>query len=176
MSFVVRAATEIPMAGDFQAFGQMLNSAGVRYIVIGGWAAIIRGSARTTLDTDVVYARDRENIRRLVEALKPHAPYLRGAPEGLPFTFDERTVRNGLNFTLKTTLGDLDLLGEVAGGGVYEQLLPFTTEEQAFGITFRCVTLERLIQRNRAAGRPKDLEAIAELQAILEERNATGQS
>lgn len=162
------------MAGDLQVFGKLLNDAGVRYIVIGGWAAIIRGSVRTTIDTDVVYARDRDNIRRLTESLQPHSPYLRGAPPGLPFVFDERTVRNGLNFTLKTSLGDLDLLGEVAGGGTYEHLLPHTTEELAFGITCRCVTLERLIQLKRAAGRPKDLEAIAELQAILEERNNRG--
>jgi predicted nucleotidyltransferase len=77
---------------------------------------------------------------------------------------------------LTTTLGDLDLLGEVAGGGTYEQLSPFTEEIAAFGITFRVVTLERLIQLKRAAGRPKDLEAIAELQALLEERRKTDQS
>ena len=61
-------------------------------------------------------------------------------------------------------------------GGTYEQLLPFTTELTVFGHTCRCVTLERLIQLKRAAGRPKDFEAIAELQAILEERRATGLS
>jgi len=164
------------MAGDLQVFSEVLNAAGVRYIVIGGWAAIIRGSVRTTIDTDVVYARDRENIQRLVAALKPYTPYLRGAPPGLPFVFDERTVRMGLNFTLKTDLGDLDLLGEVAGGGTFDQLLPFSTEENPFGTVLRCVTLECLIELKRAAGRPKDLEAIAELQAILEERRSTGLS
>jgi predicted nucleotidyltransferase len=143
---------------------------GVRFILIGGGAATVHGSARLTLDVDVVYARDPDNSNRLVAALSPHQPYLRGAPPGLPFRWDERTIRNGLNFTLTTTLGDLDLLGEVAGGGTYEQLLPFTEELTAFGITCRVVTLERLIQLKRAAGRPKDLEIIAELQALLEER------
>ena len=46
---------------------------------------------------------------------------------------DERTIQAGLNFTPTTTLGDLDLLGEVAGGGFYEQLLPFTLEMETFG-------------------------------------------
>ena len=109
-------------------------------------------------------------------ALLPHAPYLRGAPPGLPFTFDERTVRNGLNFTLTTKLGDFDLLGEVAGGGTYEPLLPFTQWVREDGLEFLCVTLERLIQLKRVAGRPKDFEAIAELQAILKERKSTGMS
>jgi predicted nucleotidyltransferase len=67
-------------------------------------------------------------------------------------------------------LGDLDFLGEVAGGGTYQQLLPSTLEVTVAGLTCRCVTLDRLIQLKRAAGRPKDLEAIAELQAILDER------
>jgi predicted nucleotidyltransferase len=158
------------MAADLEVFGRLLNSAGVRYIVIGGWAAILHGSVRTTRDVDVVYSRDRENVARLVAALKPIHPYLRGAPPGLPFVFDEKTVRSGLNFTLTTGLGDLDLLGEVAGGGTYEQLIPFTEEMSAFGMRFCCVTLERLIQLKRAAGRPKDFEPIAELQVLLEER------
>lgn len=75
----------------------------------------------------------------------------------------------GLNFTLTTAHGELDLLGEVTGGGTYEELLPFTQEVTAFGITLRVVTLERLIQLKRAAGRPKDLLVIAELQALREE-------
>jgi len=62
------------------------------------------------------------------------------------------------------------MLGEVVGGGTYEELLRSTTEVDAFGFRCRCVTLEKLIELKRAAGRPKDLEALAELEAILEER------
>lgn len=165
------------MAARFEAVARVFCAAEIKFIVIGGWAAALQGSPRTTLDVDVVYSRDRENIRKLATVLKPYSPYLRGAPPGLPFTFDERTIRNGLNFPLTTeALGDVDFLGEVAGGGTYEQLLPFTEELGAFGLRFLCVTLERLIQLKRAAGRPKDFEAIAELQAILEERKSTGLS
>lgn len=42
----------------------------VRFIVIGGWAAIIHGTARTTNDVDLVYARDAENLQRLVDGLR----------------------------------------------------------------------------------------------------------
>ena len=91
------------------------------------------------------------------------------------FKFDEATVRAGLNFTLRTTLGDLDLLGEVAGGGTFEQLRPFTEPVKLFGLDLTAVTLEKLIQLKRAAGRPKDLEPIAELQALLEERRQRNQ-
>jgi predicted nucleotidyltransferase len=154
---------------NFRDILPLLVTHQVRFIVIGG-AAIAHGSARLTYDVDIVYARDTENLHRLVVALESRQPYLRGAPAGLPFRWDERTLQAGLNFTLTTSLGDLDLLGEVAGGGVYEQLLPFTDELEAFGVRCRFVTLEKLIELKRAAGRPKDLEVLAELQALLEER------
>jgi predicted nucleotidyltransferase len=162
------------MSTDYAGVIRALRDGGVEFVLIGGVAANLHGSAKATFDVDVVYSRRRENIRRLVAALEPFSPYLRGAPAGLPFRFDETTVRNGLNFTLATRLGAVDLLGEVAGGGSYEQLLPHTVEVEAFGARCLCVTLERLIQLKRAAGRPKDLESVAELQALLEERRKRG--
>jgi len=160
----------IKVEANFREILPLLTRHKVRFIVIGGGAGIAYGLARTTYDVDVVYARDAENIRNLAAAFQARDPYLRGAPPGLPFRWDEATIRAGLNFTLTTTLGDVDFLGEVSGGGNYEQLLPFSKELDAYGVRCRFVTLEKLIQLKRAAGRPKDLEVIAELQALLEER------
>ena len=160
---------EIPETRFDQLLGA-LQTEGVDFIVVGGLAAIVHGSARATFDVDVVYARTPENIQKLVRALGPLRPYLRGAPPGLPFKFDEATVRFGLNFTLQTELGALDLLGEVAGGGTFAEVVRFSEEMEIFGRRCRVVNLEKLIQLKRAAGRPKDLEAIAELQALLEEK------
>jgi hypothetical protein len=142
----------------------------VDFIVIGGLAATIHGSAQATFDIDVVYSRKDDNIERLTSVLAPFNPYLRGAPPGLPFRLDAETVRRGLNFTLITTLGELDLLGEVTGGGTYEELLPYSADLEALGVRCRCVTLEKLIHLKRAAGRPRDLNVLAELEAIAEER------
>jgi predicted nucleotidyltransferase len=158
------------MGPNFRQILPVLAQNRVRFIVIGGGAAIAHGSALVTYDVDVVYARDPENIRRLALALQPYSPYLRGAPPGLPFRWDEPTIQAGLNFTLTTSLGDVDFLGEVTGGGRYEQLLSSTEELETFGVKCRFVTLEKLIHLKRAAGRSKDLQAIAELQALLEER------
>ena len=133
------------MIPSLEDMARLMHERGVRYIVIGGWAAIMHGIARTTNDVDLVYARDPDNIRNLAAALQAHLPYLRGAPPGLPFRWDEATIRAGLNFTLTTSLGAVDLLGEVSGGGSYEELLPFTTESETFGFPCRFVTLEKLI-------------------------------
>ncbi len=158
---------------DFAALLGALVREGVQFVIVGGAAATAHGSARLTADLDIVYQRSTQNIRRLAAALAPHQPYLRGAPPGLPFQCDERTVTRGLNFTLTTALGDLDLLGEITGGGSYEDLLPHTVVLRPFGLECRCLALKRLIEVKRAAGRPKDLEAIAELEAILEESAGT---
>ena len=153
---------------DFAKILQLLSDHGVEFIIIGGAAAIVHGSSRLTQDLDVVYRRSQENIARLSNALQEQNPYLRGAPPGLPFQWSEATIRMGLNFTLQTDLGDLNLLGEVTGGGNYEDIVDHTFEIEVFGIRCLCLDLETLIHVKRAAGRPKDLETIAELEAIRE--------
>lgn len=156
---------------DVERAFEVLSRGAVEFIVVGGVAARAHGSARLTNDLDVVYRRTLENIERLAAALAPYQPYLRGAPPGLPFRWDADTILRGLNFTLTTSFGDLDLLGEVTGGGGYEALLPDSFRVAAFGLDVSCLELAPLIRVKRAAGRPKDLEAIAELEALLEERD-----
>lgn len=156
---------------DFEALIRRLAAADVRFVLIGGFAAAVLGSPRTTVDLDVAYARDEENLARLAAALEPLLPKLRGAPPGLPFVLDAATLARGLNFTLTTSLGDLDLLGDVTGGGGYEDLLPHTRRIRVFDTEVAVVTLPWLIRLKRASGRPRDLAAVAELDALLEERD-----
>jgi predicted nucleotidyltransferase len=151
-----------------------LNKAGVEYIIVGGVAARAHGSARLTDDLDVSYARHPANLARVVAALAPLRPYLRGAPPGLPFEWSVTTLRAGLNFTLTTKVGAIDLLGEIVGGGTYEDLLPHTLTITLFGAEVRLLDLPWLIRVKRAAGRPKDLEVIAELEALQEEIDRGG--
>lgn len=155
-------------------FGELLrrlSSSGVEFVVVGGVAAAAHGSPRSTQDVDIVYRRDAANLDRLAAALAPVHPYLRGAPPGLPFRLDVATLRAGLNFTLVTDLGWIDLLGEIAGAGKYEDLASHTIRAEMFGSEFLVVDLDTLIRAKRAAGRPKDLETIAELEALRERRD-----
>lgn len=156
---------------NFKQLVELLVEGGVEFIVVGGIAAAAHGAGRTTLDLDVVYSRSPENIARLVTALRGIDPYLRGAPPGLPFQWDERTITNGLNFTLTTRLGDIDLLGEITAGGGFLELREKSEAVEIFGKRCLCIELGELIRVKRAAGRPKDLQAIAELEALLEEKS-----
>jgi hypothetical protein len=156
---------------DYDRVLPLLVHGSVEFIAVGGTAANIHGSARVTSDLDVLYRRTDANIRRLVSTLAPIHPYLRGAPPGLPFQWDDAAIRSGVNFTLVTDGGDLDLLGEMVGAGKYEDVFPISEEVSFRGVIFHVVDLETLIRAKRAAARPKDFEAIAELEAIREERN-----
>jgi len=150
-------------------FGELLRvlaSGGVEFVLVGGVAAAAHGSPRSTQDLDVVYSRADGNLRRLAATLGPHHPYLRDAPPGLPFHFDFETLRGGLNFTLVTDLGWIDLMGEIAGPGSYENLVTHSITIDVFGIQCRVISLDALIRAKRAAGRPKDLETLAELETL----------
>ncbi len=159
---------------DIEGALRVLTAGRVEFIVAGGVAGTLLGSARLTTDLDVVYRRSPDNMERLVSALEPTRPYLRGAPPNLPFRWDTATLARGLNFTLVTSLGDLDLLGELTGGGDYDALLPHSVDVAAHGLALRVLGLDKLIEVKRAAGRPKDFEAIAELEVIREERDKRG--
>jgi hypothetical protein len=99
---------------------------------------------------------------------------LRGAPAGLPFLWDAETLRRGLNFTLTTDLGDLDLLGEMSGVGGYDQVRPNAVNKTVFGVECAVLSLSDLIVAKRAAGRTKDLEALVELEALWEAQRPEG--
>ena len=146
----------------------ILSNAGVRFVVVGGVAATLHGLNYVTFDLDFCYARDKDNLSRIINALSPLNPRLRGAPVGLPFRFDEITLRNGLNFTLTTDIGDLDLLGEISGLGDFATVSTMAVPVELFGRSFLVLTLAALIASKKAAGRLKDLQALPELEALLE--------
>jgi len=161
-----------PATTQFKALVTALLEKDVSFVIAGGVAATLHGAARVTYDLDVVYDRSFENIQRIVAAIAPLRPYLRGAPPGLPFQLDEDTLSRGLNFAMVTTHGGLDLLGELAGVGPLAVVRTHAIEADISGVRYPFLDVEALIAAKTAAGRPKDLEAIAELQTICEERES----
>jgi hypothetical protein len=147
---------------------RLLGEHGVNCVIVGGVAAAIHGSTLLTNDLDVCYARDSTNLKKLATALQSVHARLRNVPEDLPFILDAETLKRGLNFTFVTDLGDLDLLGEVRGVGHYEDVVAGALTVELFGYRFSVIDLGKLIVAKRAAGRPKDLIAVPELEAIQE--------
>lgn len=155
---------------------QLLGRFEVEAVIVGGVAATLHGSEIPTTDLDVCYARNPRNLEKLATALQSVDARLRNAPENLPFLLDAETLKKGLNFTFQTDIGSLDLLGEVRGLGYYEEVLPGSLIFDLFGYAFPIVDLTKLIVAKRTAGRPKDLIAVVELEAILEQQTKANES
>lgn len=144
---------------------------GVAFVMVGGMAAVVHGASVVTADLDVCYESTPENRRRLVAALAPLKPYLREVPPGLPFFWDERTVRDAPVLTLMTDAGAFDMLAEVAGVGPFEAVRAASSRFEVAGLPVHILNLDALIAAKRAAGRPKDLVVLPELEALLTLRN-----
>lgn len=140
----------------------------VEFVIVGGVAIIAHGVPYATFDSDFCYSRTTENLKKIVAALADFNPRLRGFPKDLPFVWDERTLLNGTNFTLETTLGDIDLLGEVAGVGSFAEVYICSENLRLFDYEVRVLTLDALIRAKKAAGRPKDLDVLPQLEALQE--------
>ena len=158
------------MATDFRRVIETLADEAVEHVLVGGVALVAHGSSRVTVDLDLCYARSPENIERLVRALAPMRPRLRDYPPDLPFFWDAQTVRSGLNFTLTTDAGDVDLLGEVTGVGAYAEALRQSVRVEIYGRGVAILTLDALEKAKRAVGRAKDLLDLGEIAAIRRKR------
>ena len=153
---------------QFEKALQALCDSHVQFVVIGGLAATFHGSARGTYVLDIRYSRAPCNLRQLAQALAPFHPKPRGFLDGIPFLWDETTLRNGSIFTLQTDIGEIDLLAEVAGLGAFDDVGKHAMTVEAFGRELLTLDLPGLIQAKRAAGREKDLSALPELESLLE--------
>jgi hypothetical protein len=142
---------------------------GVDFVLIGGMAGISHGSSYTTYDVDIVYARDRENVGRLVEALREIGVRLRGAPADLSFLLDTKTIENGSNFTFVTPHGDFDILGHADGMPSYAELRAAAPLREILGLAIRVASIDHLIAMKRAANRPKDKLMVEEYIVLADE-------
>jgi hypothetical protein len=159
-----------PRPPDLRAlFGPLLRH-GVDFVLIGGVAGFSHGSSLPTFDLDVVYARDSDNIARLVNALREIGVRLRGAPPDLPFLLNARTIENGSNFTFITPHGDFDILGHADGMPSYEELKAGAIVREILGLEIRVASIDHLIAMKRAANRPKDRVALEEYIVIADEQ------
>lgn len=154
-------------AGDYDlaAILAALDRRDVAYVLVGGNAALLHGSARPTRDVDIVARGDLDNLHRLAQALGSLGARTASGPAP-----DHDDLR-GFNTRWETRAGRVDvLLGAKGPGGTtisYRDLIDsaMVIDTGPAG-TLRVASLEDLIAMKQAAGRPKDLADVAELQRL----------
>ncbi len=149
---------------------QRLADSGVEFVIIGGFAGVLHGSALVTRDLDICAVLTPENVERLREALRDLHPKHRMTPQALSFLQVPKPGERVNNLYLRTDWGVVDILSSVLGLGDFGELRKNAEEIEIGGKRCRLIGLEDLIKAKEAMGREKDTLAAKELRAIAAKR------
>ncbi len=141
----------------------------VGFIIVGGMAAVLRGTPVNTFDLDVVYERSASNIERLLRALDELQAIVRDDPRRL--RLNESHLQSPGHKLMETNQGPLDLVGTIEEAAAFPELVG-DSDWIDLGVTrARVLSLDRLIQIKQRLGRPKDQAMLPLLLATLDETN-----
>jgi hypothetical protein len=139
-----------------------LDAHHVEYVVVGGLAVQVHGHVRMTNDIDLIAAPNRENMRRLADALNElGAKVLNEGSEGT--TIDARMLPRATLWQFATAAGDIDVLHDAPGAASFEELRARALEVPLGGLRIPFAGRDDLISMKRASGRPVDLGDVAAL-------------
>lgn len=152
---------------------QVLEAHGVRFVLIGGFAAVIHGSPYVTTDIDLVPERSPENLSRLSDALRAMNArvWTASEPDGIPFNHDVASIADVRVWNLVTDLGRLDLTFEPAGTSGYEDLARGAIRLEILGAHVDVATLADVVRSKEAADRDKDRLVLPVLRRLLGARD-----
>ena len=156
-----------------QNFSQLLErlaSAGLEFVVVGGFAAVTHGATYLTRDVDICAILTDENVAKVRKALADWNPTHRMTPQKLSFLRFPPAGQPINNLYLQTDMGVVDILTSILGVGDFHRLAEKAEELEVDGLTFRVIALEDLITAKEAMGREKDLLVAKELRAIQAKR------
>jgi len=145
----------IRLPKDFKEFFELLNSARVEYLLVGGYAVSLHGYPRSTGDIDIWVRPVVTNAARLVSVLEEFG-FSRGSIQPEQFLHPDRVVQFGVP-PLR-----IDLLTSVSGLEFDESYRRRETRriEQ---IDVPLISREDLLRNKKASGRPKDLSDLQNL-------------
>jgi hypothetical protein len=163
------------MSGDSfnpTAILQLLARNNVAYVLIGGYAALLRGSSLATIDIDIVPDRTTTNLANLAAALNDLDARIRAAgTHGLPFSVSAESLQGVSVLNLTTRFGDLDLAFSPTGfASGFESLRASATSMAIEGVTVLVASLDDVIASKEAAGRDKDFEALPRLLRLRQQQ------
>ena len=153
---------------DLQKLLRRLDDAGIEFVLVGGYAAMLHGSSLLTRDVDVCAMLTPTTVEKLRDAFREMHPVRRLSSPRQSFLDVPESGAALDNLYLDTDLGTLDLLSRITGVGDYERVARDAIVFELFGRRVRAISLHDLIVAKEALGRDKDLIAAKELRAIRE--------
>jgi predicted nucleotidyltransferase len=156
---------------DPRAVLRVLVDHEVRFVVIGGYAAVLHGSAMFTYDADICPDPHSDNLDRLCFALTAVGARIRSAsdPDGVAFRCDSEFLAGMTMLNLVTDHGDFDVSLRPSGTDGYADLLQGALEYDLDGLVVKVAGLDDIIRSKEAAARDKDRAALPQLYALRDE-------
>jgi hypothetical protein len=154
------------------SFGWMLarlKLADIKFVVVGGLAAVAAGSNKIPDSLEICYESSSENIAALAKLLKKWKGYPRGIGAGLPFLMNKRQLKATPVITLATYRGSIDVFGTVKGVGGYAECKRRSTQLEAFEIPLNVLKMEAVIESKRASGNSREQQEVAELEGLIKQ-------
>lgn len=162
------------MSSDFMSLLERLVRGGVDFVIIGGFAGVVHGCTYVTQDVDICCDFSAANLLALQEGLCDLHPVHRMTPERKKLELTEENCGQFKNLYLDTDIGQLDCVGFVDGVGDYSQVKRASEVVDVEDVQLRTLSLEALIKAKRAMNRPRDREAVVQLEAIKRLKEAGG--
>lgn len=155
---------------DTERLLAILADHGVKYVLVGGMAAIVHGSPYVTFDVDVVPERTEDNLRRLSDALRAMNArvWTQDEPGGVTFGHSARTLGESSVWNLVTDHGRLDLTFVPSGTQGFEDLMRDAVSLTILGVPTLVASLGDVIRSKEAAGREKDRVVLPILRRLLD--------
>ncbi len=167
---------------DVERIFEVFARHGVQYLLIGGVATRLYGAERVTYDLDLLAARDRGNLDHVAGALRELGAFLRvgglddDEARALPVILDGPALADMEISTWRTDAGDIDVLAYLrnhSGDRIdFADLLDRSQSTTVAGVSVQVAGLDDIIESKRFADRPKDREALPELEQLLDEPDA----
>ena len=166
-------AHTLPPEQNFEGMFAVLHGCGVRFVLIGGLAAVINGSPFPTEDVDVTPEHTEANLTRLSAALTELEARIatRDVPEGLPFSHNAASLAGSAAWNLVTRFGHLDIAFVPHGTTGFDDLRRDAMNVDIAGMQIAVASLADIIRSKQAANRPKDQRVLPTLREILAARN-----
>jgi hypothetical protein len=159
------------MKSGFLKLIERLTKGGVKFVLIGGFAGVVHGCTYVTQDVDICCDISAANLLALQKALKNLNPVHRMTPQRLKLKLTAESCARFKNLYLDTDIGQIDCLGYVQGLGSYEDIRPLSEiRDIGGGLRIRVLTIDSLIKARKAMNRPRDREAVLQLDAIKKMR------
>lgn len=155
-----------PVRPDLSQLLEQLSKAGIKFILVGGLAAVVQGAPITTMDVDIVHERSQENISRLFSLLKSMSAYYRRPDDKIIEPKREDFSEMG-HILLTTCSGPVDVLSFIEGGQVYEDLLEHTHSIEFRGNEIRVLDLGKIIELKKESNNPKDKQRLPVLEETI---------